>query len=155
MDQKVKKFHWEDFPVGHVVESRSVTLTEEDIIRFGREFDPQPFHTGVESARHTQFGRLIASGWHTCSLAMRLMVETYLLDSANLASPGVRDIKWLQPVFPGDTLHGRSVVLEARVLESKPGVGLLLNRWEMINQHGQIVMQMDGWGMMYRRTTAQ
>ncbi|HMM54397.1 MAG TPA: MaoC family dehydratase [Candidatus Desulfobacillus sp.] len=146
-----KKYYWEDFPVGHVVEHGPVTLTKEDILRFGREFDPQPFHTDEEAAKRHQFGGLIASGWHICSLCMRMMCEAYLLDSNNLASPGVDRIRWLKPVRPGDSLTARGTVLEARPLKSKPGVGIALSHWEMINQHGEVVMEMQGWGMMRRR----
>ena len=83
---------------------------------------------------------------------MRMMCDAYLLESANLASPGVENIRWLKPVRPGDTLHVRSVVLEARPLESKPHIGLMRNRWEVLNQNGEEVMQMEGYGMMHRRS---
>ncbi|CAG0927881.1 MAG: Bifunctional protein PaaZ [Rhodocyclaceae bacterium] len=149
---KRKKYYWEDFPIGSVTEYGGVTLSKEDIVRFAKEFDPQPFHIDEEAAKHSQFGGLIASGWHTCSLCMRMMCDAYLLESANLASPGVENIRWLKPVRPGDTLHVRSVVLEARPLESKPHIGLMRNRWEVINQHGEEVMQMEGYGMMHRRS---
>ncbi|MCC7270730.1 MAG: dehydratase, partial [Rhodocyclaceae bacterium] len=77
-----KKLYWEDFPVGSVAEYGGITLSKEDIVRFAREFDPQPFHIDEEAAKHSQFGGLIASGWHTCSLCMRMMCDAYLLDSA-------------------------------------------------------------------------
>ncbi|MBM3392893.1 MAG: MaoC family dehydratase [Alphaproteobacteria bacterium] len=146
-----KKFYWEDFPVGSVMEYGGIVVTKEDIVRFAREFDPQPFHIDEEAARHSQFGGLVASGWHTCALTMRMMCEAYLLDSDNLASPGIENIHWLKPVRPGDTLHIRSVVLEARPLESRPHIGLIRNRLEVLNQNGEEVMQMEGYGMMRRR----
>ena len=149
---KTYRYYWEDFPVGSVTEFGGITLTEEDIVRFAKEFDPQPFHIDPEAARHSMFGGLIASGWHTCGLAMRMMCDAYLLDAASLGSPGVDNIRWLKPVRPGDTLRVRCVVLEARPLESKPQVGLVRNRWEVLNQQGEEVMQMEGYGMFRRRS---
>jgi len=148
---KQYKYYWEDFPVGKVTEFGGITLTQEDIMRFAKEFDPQPFHVDEDAAKQSVFGGIIASGWHTCGLAMRMMCDAYLLESASLGSPGVENIRWLKPVRPGDTLRVRSVVLEARPLESKPHVGLVRNRWEVLNQKGEEVMQMEGFGMFKRR----
>ena len=145
------KYYWEDFPVGKVTEFGGIMLTQEDIVRFAKEFDPQPFHVDEDAAKQSIFGGVIASGWHTCALAMRMMCDAYLLESASLGSPGVENIRWLKPVRPGDTLRVRSVVLEARPLESKPHIGLVRNRWEVLNQNGEEVMQMEGFGMFKRR----
>ena len=145
------KYYWEDFPVGKVTEFGGIMLTQEDIVRFAKEFDPQPFHVDEDAAKQSMFGGVIASGWHTCALAMRMMCDAYLLESASLSSPGVENIRWLKPVRPGDTLRVRSVVLEARPLESKPHIGLVRNRWEVLNQNGEEVMQMEGFGMFKRR----
>ena len=145
------KYYWEDFPVGKVTEFGGIVLTQEDIVRFAKEFDPQPFHVDEDAAKQSMFGGVIASGWHTCALAMRMMCDAYLLESASLGSPGVENIRWLKPVRPGDTLRVRSVVLEARPLESKPHIGLVRNRWEVLNQNGEEVMQMEGFGMFKRR----
>lgn len=145
------KYYWEDFPVGKVTEFGGIMLTQEDIVRFAKEFDPQPFHVDEDAAKQSMFGGVIASGWHTCALAMRMMCDAYLLESASLGSPGVENIRWLKPVRPGDTLRVRSVVLEARPLESKPHIGLVRNRWEVLNQNGEEVMQMEGFGMFKRR----
>ena len=151
---KTFKYYWEDFPAGSVREFGGVTMTTEAIIDFARQFDPQPFHLSDEAGKSTIFGGLIASGWHTCALAMRMMCDDYLLESASLGSPGIENIRWLKPVRPGDTLHVRSVVLEARPLDSKPNVGLLRSRWEMLNQDNEEVMQMEGYGMFRRRHPA-
>ena len=145
------KYYWEDFPVGKVTEFGGIMLTQEDIVRFAKEFDPQPFHVDEDAAKQSMFGGVIASGWHTCALAMRMMCDAYLLESASLGSPGVENIRWLKPVRPGDTLRVRSVVLEARPLESKPHIGLVRNRWEVLNQNGEEVMQMEVFGMFKRR----
>jgi acyl dehydratase len=145
------KFYWEDFPTGHVSEFGGMTVLKEDIVRFASEFDPQPFHLDEEAAKASLFGGLCASGWHTCSMAMRMMCDAYLLVSSSLGSPGLENIRWLKPVFAGDTVRVRLTVLEARPLESKPHVGLVRSRWQMINQNDEEVMQMEGYGMFGRR----
>jgi acyl dehydratase len=148
------KYYWEDFPVGSIREFGGITIGAEDIVTFARQFDPQPFHLSEEGGRNSLFGGLCASGWHTCALTMRMMCDAYLLDSASLGSPGLENIRWIKPVRPGDTLHVRSVVLEARALDSRPTVGLLRTRWEALNQNNEEVMQMEGFAMFRRRHAA-
>lgn len=145
------KYYWEDFPVGAVREFGGKTLSKEDIVRFAREYDPQPFHVDEEAAKRSVFGGLIASGWQTCGLAMRMMCDAYLLDAASAGSPGVESVRWTLPVRPGDTLRVRLTVLESRVLQSKPHIGLVRNKWEMFNQKDELVMHMEGYGMFLRR----
>jgi acyl dehydratase len=145
------RLYWEDFPVGDTMEMGSYRFTEEEIIAFARQFDPQPFHTDPEAARNSFFKGLIASGWHTCAIAMRLMVDKYVARSASLGSPGLDNIRWLAPVRAGDTISYRRTITAARVSESKPGVGLVQSRWEAVNQRGETVMTMEGWGMFGRR----
>ena len=145
------KYYWEDFPAGTTREFGGKSLSKEDIVRFAREYDPQPFHVDEEAAKRSVFGGLIASGWQTCGLAMRMMCDAYLLDAASAGSPGVENIRWILPVRPGDTLRVRLTVLEARVLQSKPHIGLLRNKWEMFNQKDEQVMHMEGYGMFLRR----
>jgi len=145
------KYYWEDFPVGAVREFGGRTLSKDDIIRFAREYDPQPFHVDEETAKKTVFGGLIASGWQTCGLAMRMMCDAYLLEAASAGSPGVESIRWVLPVRPGDTLRVRLTVLESRVLQSKPHIGLVRNKWEVFNQKDELVMHMEGYGMFLRR----
>jgi acyl dehydratase len=134
MTTKTYKYYWEDFPVGKVREFGNYTVSAEEIIDFAKKFDPQPFHLSEEAGKASLFGGLCASGWHTCAMAMRMMCDEFLLDTASLGSPGLENIRWIKPVRPGDTLHVRSVVLEARPMESKPHVGLVLVRWEVLNQ---------------------
>lgn len=148
-------YYWEDFPVGKVSEFGGITLSAEEIIAFARQFDPQPFHLSEEGGRNSLFGGLCASGWHTCALAMRMVCDEYLLETASLGSPGLENIRWLKPVRPGDTLRLRTVVLEARTLDSKPHVGLVRMRWEMLNQNNEEVMQMESYGMFQRRDVAR
>ena len=111
-------YYWEDFPVGQVREFGAMPVTEEAVVDFAGRYDPQPFHLDPEAARHSLFGALCASGWHTCAMAMRLMCDAYLLESASLGSPGVDNLRWLKPVFPGDTLSLRMEVLAARPMAS-------------------------------------
>jgi len=143
--------YWEDFTPGEVVEIGRHTFAEDEIIAFARQFDPQPFHTDPEAAKQTFFGGLIASGWHTCAIGMRLMVQQYIGRSASAGSPGVDNIRWRAPVRPGDTITYRRVTLEARPSGSKPDLGLVRTRSEGLNQRGEIVMTMEGWGMFRRR----
>jgi acyl dehydratase len=143
--------YFEDYAVGQKFGSGTATMTAERIKSFAREFDPQPFHTDEEAARHTFFGGLVASGWHTASMAMRIMCDEYLLRSSSLGSPGIDSLQWLLPVRPGDTLRVRLTVLEARPLKSRPGVGLVKSRHEVLNQHDQVVMRMEGYGMFGQR----
>jgi acyl dehydratase len=141
----------EDFKVGESAELGRHTFSEEEIVAFGRQFDPQPFHVDPARARDSAFGGLIASGWHTCAVGMRLMVEGYINQTASLGSPGIENIRWLKPVRPGDTLAYRRIVIAARASTSRKGVGLVKHRWEALNQHGELVLTMEGWGMFGRK----
>jgi acyl dehydratase len=142
---------WEDFRVGDSAEMGRHTFTEEEILRFGREFDPQPFHADPAAAERTAFGGLIASGWHSCAVGMRLMVESYLSRTVSLGSPGIDNVRWLKPVRPGDTLVYRRTVMESRASTSRKGVGLVKHRWEAVNQAGELVLTMEGWGLFGRK----
>lgn len=126
-------------------------VTREAVLDFARSFDPQPFHLDEAAATRSLFGKLCASGWHTCAMAMRMMCDAYLLESASLGSPGLEKLRWLKPVFPGDVLSMRLEVTDARPLASKPGVGLVHTRWAVLNQHDEPVMTMEGFGMFRRR----
>jgi acyl dehydratase len=154
MTATTPKYWWEDFQPGTVLRTGSYEVTKEEIIEFARRFDPQRFHVDEEAAKQTMFGGLIASGWMTGSISMRLMCDAYLLDSASLGSPGMESLKWLKPVRPGDVLTVRVTVLEARPMNSKPDVGLALSRMETLNQREEVVMQMEAWGMYRRRSPA-
>jgi acyl dehydratase len=142
---------WEDFKVGERWEMGSHTFGEEEILAFGRQFDPQPFHTGRGTAEGTVFGGLIASGWHTCAVGMRLMVESTISRTESLGSPGIDNVRWLKPVRAGDTVRYTRIVLESRASASRPRVGLVKHRWEAVNQAGELVLTMEGWGMFGRR----
>ncbi len=146
--------YWEDFSPGMNIDLGERTVFRAEIIDFARQFDPQPFHVDEAAAQESIFGGLVASGWHTCSLLMRLMCDGYLLRSASLGSPGIEQIRWLRPVRPGDTLSGRMTVLETRASQSKPDRGIVRSRFELFNQGHELVMSMEGMGMFRRRIPA-
>ena len=132
----------EDYAEGAVHEFGPVTITQDDIIQFGKQFDPQIFHTDPQGARETVYGGLIASGWHTCGLFMRLFVSQYLPGPASLGSPGVDELRWLKPVRPGDELSLRVTVHEVKPSRSKPDRGVLFSFCEMLNQKREVVSTM-------------
>ena len=142
---------WEDFKVGDHAELGRHTFGEREIVAFGRQFDPQPFHIDPEKAAQGAFGGLIASGWHTCAVAMRLMCESTINQTASLGSPGIENIRWLKPVRPGDTLAYWRIVVESRASMTRKGVGLVKHRFEAVNQHGELVLTMEGWGLFGRK----
>jgi acyl dehydratase len=143
--------YWEDFPVGREVEHGSYEVTEEEIVRFAAEFDPQPFHTDPEAARDGPFGGLIASGWHTASLYMGMFVRSQLQGSASMGSPGVEELRWLVPVRPGDVLSGSSRVVEAWPSPTAPQRGTIVAEHELVNQRGEVVMRMRARTFIARR----
>ena len=148
------KYYWEDFAAGQVRDMGTITPTREEIIAFASQFDPQPFHLDDEAAKASVFGGLCASGWHTCAMAMRLMVTNFLHETSSLGSPGLESLKWLKPVFPGDTLRLQHTIVETKPMGKRPDVGMVRTLWEMFNQNGEKVLHMDGWGMFRRRTPA-
>lgn len=143
--------HFEDFRAGEAIDLGSYRVTRREILEFAERWDPQPFHTDEEAARESIYGGLIASGWHTCAMAMRMLCDSVLLRAASLGSPGVDEVRWLLPVRPGDTLHGRMTVLETRPSRSRPDRGIVRSRWEVRNQDDEVVMTMEGLGMYRRR----
>jgi acyl dehydratase len=145
---------FEDFVPGTVREFGRYSVTKEEIIDFAQRYDPQPFHTDPEAAEHSFFGGLIASGWMTCAMAMRMVCDDYVLRAASHGSPGVDQLRWKLPVRPGDVLHMRVTVLEARPSQSKPDRGVVQSRWEVLNQRDEIVMTCEGMGMFRRRPAA-
>lgn len=146
--------YWEDFPVGHITEFGDKLVDRDEIIDFASKFDPQPFHLNEEAGKNSLLGGLCASGWHTCAMAMRMVCDEYLLRSSSLGSPGLENLRWIKPVFPGDRLRLRFVVLDARPLASRPTVGMVRTRWEVINQHNAEVMTMESNAMFGRRPQA-
>ena len=147
-------YFWEDMAVGQVRDLGTISPSREEIIAFASKFDPQPFHLDDAAGEASVFGGLCASGWHTCAMAMRLMVTNFLSQTSSLGSPGLENIRWTKPVYPGDTLRLQSSVLETKPMGRRPDMGMTRNLWEMFNQHGDKVLHMEGWGMFRRRHTA-
>jgi len=143
--------YFEDFKPGDVIELGSRTISKESILAFAREFDPQPFHTDEEAAKRSIYGGLLASGWHTGSLLMRILNDGLLKDTASLGSPGVDELRWLKPVRPGDVLSARMTVLESIPSRSKPDRGLIRSLMELRNQHGEVVVSVRGLSLLGRR----
>ncbi len=144
----------EDFEPDQVIELGSRSVTKEEIIAFAEQYDPQPFHTDEAAAVETIYGGIIASGWHTVCLFMRLLVDGLLSDAASMGSPGVDEVRWLKPVRPGDVLTARGVIHEVIPSRSKPDRGVLRTTYEMFNQDGERVLSMKGVGMFRRRNNA-
>ncbi len=145
------KWYFEDFEIGRTIHVGSRTVTEEEIIDFATKFDPQPFHVDTHAAKHSMYGGIIASGWHTCSMMMRLMVDGFLREASSLGSPGVDEIRWIKPVRGGDTLTVTTTAQEIRPSTSKPDRGVVVTLWEAKNQHGELVATIKGMGMFKRR----
>jgi acyl dehydratase len=132
-----------EFHVGQVIEAGPYALGVDELRRFAEAYDPQWFHVDPAAAAHGPFGGIIASGWHTCAIAMRLAVDTILTGSESFASPGVAYIKWPNPVRAGDSLTLKAEVLETRRSRSQPDLGILRWRWRLFNQHGQEALESE------------
>ncbi len=148
------KYYWEDLQPGSVQELGSVSLTAQEIKDFATQFDPQPFHVDEAAGRRSIYGDLCASGWHTCALMMRLTVDNFLSQSSSMGSPGVENLRWLKPVYPGDTLFLRQTILESRPLRKRLDLGLVRSSSELFNQDSEKVLHMEGYGMFGRRHPA-
>ncbi len=133
----------EDIAVGDVARFGSYRVKREEVLAFAKAYDPQPFHLSEEAAAATHFGRLSSSGWHTASMAMAMIVAHFRETGfQSLGSPGVDELRWLKPVYPGDTLHCETEVLETRRSASRPEMGFVTSRWTVLNQDDVAVMTM-------------
>ncbi|HOB02037.1 MAG TPA: MaoC family dehydratase [Casimicrobium huifangae] len=132
-----------DFAVGQVIEAGPYVVDEAEVLSFAKAYDPQWFHTDPEAAAKGRFGGLIASGWHTCGIAMRLAADAALHGSESFASPGLAYVKWLHPVRPGDALRLRATVIECRRSEKRPELGVLRWRWQLYNAHNAEVLDLE------------
>jgi len=143
--------YFEDFHVGEVIDVGSVSVSQAEIIAFAEQYDPQPMHIDPDAASFTIYGGLIASGWHTVTLFMRLLVDSVVAKTSSLGSPGVEELRWPLPVRPGDTLHGSMEILETRVSNSRPTMGIVRWRGTVRNQDGKLVMSLIGTNFFGRR----
>ena len=146
--------YFEDYVPGSVYEFGSIMMEEKEMIAFATRYDPQPFHVDPEAARKSVFGGLIASGWHTGAVSMRLIVDHYLSSVASLGSLGLDEVRWLKPVRPGDELSIRVTVLEARLSQSKPDRGIVRSLVEVMNQNREVVMSRVAVNFVSCRNTA-
>ena len=134
---------YEDLEIGLTRTFGGYEVTREEVVEFASQYDPQPFHLDDEVAAQTHFGRLSASGWHTCAMTMRMMVDNMMNEkSAGLGSPGVDQLRWKKPVYPGDTLRCETEILEKRRSASRPEMGIFKSRIRTFNQHDDMVLEM-------------
>lgn len=131
---------FEDLRVGSRDEIGTHTFTAEEILAFAERFDPQSFHIDEQAARASHFGGLIASGWHTCSVMMGMLVRNVLNGSTSMGSPGIEEIRWLKPVRPGDAIRMFNSVIDKRVSSSRPELGIATTLWEGVNQNDETVV---------------
>jgi acyl dehydratase len=141
--------YFEDLEVGSKSSFGEYKVTREEVIEFAQKYDPQPFHLDDDAAAQTYFGRLSASGWHTCAMTMRMLVESMtVIQQAGLGSPGLEELRWLKPVYPGDTLRVEGEILSKRQSQSKPEMGSFQARNTVFNQHDEPVMTMVSIGLI-------
>ena len=147
--------YFEDLDVGIERVFGTYHVTREEVLEFARKYDPQPFHLSDEAAAKTHFGRLAASGWHTAAMTMRVTVDCLTKDrQASLGSPGIDELRWLKPVFPGDTLTVRAKIIEKTPSRSKPEIGSMRSQTTVTNQDGDVVMTLTTIVLMMRRPAA-
>ncbi|MEH6474323.1 MAG: MaoC family dehydratase [Sneathiella sp.] len=139
--------YFEDIKIGSSNEFGSKTVSLEEIVKFATQYDPQPFHIDEEAAKDSIYGGIIASGWHTASMTMRMMVDHMISGRAGLGSPGVDNLRWFKPVRPGDTLRVRSEVLSKKQSKSRPEMGTIFGVTQVFNQHDDMVMSFGTIGM--------
>ena len=144
-------WYFEDFAPGQDIDLGTRTVTEDEIVAFAREYDPQPFHVDRAAAADSIYGSVIASGWHTCAMMMRMVVDGLLNRSTSMGSPGLDGVRWLAPVRAGDTLNVRYRTVQVKASTSKPDRGVVWSKWVAINQHGETVCTVEGMGMFGRR----
>ncbi len=144
--------YWEDVEVGAQSSFGRYEVTREEVIEFATKYDPQPFHLSDEAAAQTYFGRLSASGWHSCAMLMRMIVDNMATrQQAGLGSPGLDELRWLKPVYPGDTLRAESEVIDKTPSRSRPDMGSYRARTTVFNQDGAPVMSLVQIGLIRRR----
>ncbi len=144
--------YFEDVTVGDTDEFGSKTFTQAEIIAFAEKYDPQPFHIDEKAAAQSIYGGIIASGWHTAAATMRMMVDNMIDTEASLGSPGVDDLRWYKPVRPGDTIRVRTEVIDKKRSRSRPNMGTIFGKLEVLNQNNEVVMSFKSIGMTLARS---
>lgn len=146
-----KDWYFEDFVPGQEFDLGTRTVNEDEIIAFATQFDPQPFHIDKEAAAKSIYGGVIASGWHTCAMIMRMVVDGMPCANSSMGSPGLDGVRWAQPVRAGDTLSLRHLTKDVKASNSKPDRGVVWSKWTATNQRGEEVCTIDGMAMFRRR----
>jgi acyl dehydratase len=144
-------YYWEDFKAGDVAEYGPRRVTREEIIAFAAEFDPQPMHMDEAAASATLLGGLAGSGWHSCALMMRMIADGFVLDSASMGSPGVEEVRWLKPLRPETQLRLRVTTLDTRPSKSRPEMGMVRMRFDLVDDADTILTTMTSTLMLGRR----
>lgn len=151
----INERYFEDYVPGVTYEYGPIAVTEEEVVEFAKKYDPQYIHTDREKAAAGPFGGLIASGWHTAALMMRLYADNFISSVAAIASPGLDELRWLKPVRPGDSLWIRVMVIEARRSRSKPHLGMIRTLVEVLNQNREVVMTLKTMSLLRCRTAPE
>jgi len=146
------KLYFEDLEIGTVETYGAYEVTEAEVVEFASKYDPQPFHIDHEAAKSSVFGALCASGWHTCSMMMRMMVDhMFETGLASMGSPGIDELRWLKPVFPGDILSITSKFVSKSTSETRPNIGFAKTNFTVKNQHGEVKLTMTANSMIARK----
>ncbi len=146
------KLYFEDLEIGTVETYGAYEVTEAEVVEFASQYDPQPFHIDHEAAKSSVFGALCASGWHTCSMMMRMMVDhMFETGLASMGSPGIDELRWLKPVFPGDILSITSKFVSKSTSETRPNIGFAKTNFTVKNQHGEVKLTMTANSMIARK----
>lgn len=146
-----KMMYFEDLSIGQKIEIGPISISEQEIIEFAKKFDPQPFHIDVEKAKDSLFGGLCASGWHTCSLYMRMLYDGLLINLASLGSPGMNQIRWIKPLFPNETIKGELEILSKTPSRSKPNIGSMIINSRVFNSNNELIMTLESISIVKRR----
>lgn len=147
--------YFEDFSPGQIITHPGITVDEAELVSFASKYDPQSFHTDKSAAQNSIYGGLIASGWHTAAMTMRMLCDSYILDSASMGSPGIDELRWIRPVRPGDHIRLEVTITHTRRSKSKPDRGIVNSQTRVLNQDDVTVMTFSGMGMYKTRSADQ
>jgi|TARA_B110000438_G_scaffold98978_1_gene97944 acyl dehydratase len=145
--------YFEDLNIGKKILIGPISVSEKEIIEFAKKFDPQPFHVDIEKAKDSLFGNLCASGWHTCSLYMRMLYDGLLINLASLGSPGMNEIRWIKPLFPDETINGELTIISKTPSKSKPSIGSMVIDSKVFNSKKELIMTMQSISIVKKRNT--
>jgi acyl dehydratase len=145
--------YFEDLNIGKKILIGPISVSEKEIIEFAKKFDPQPFHVDIEKAKDSLFGNLCASGWHTCSLYMRMLYDGLLINLASLGSPGMNEIRWIKPLFPNETINGELTIISKTPSKSKPSIGSMVIDSKVFNSKKELIMTMQSISIVKKRNT--